>query len=365
MKVYFDTLHLYYLAQYLPVFRVLQERGIDSRFCFYHDQEMEPAIDCVIEQEQLSTSWVQSQHEAATLYHRDKPDWVIFGNAFHQLSGLHAKTRTAQLYHGISKSGVYDPSLMNMDIRFVEGPHYTEILQQRFPDRPLLEVGYAKLDPLFGPTNQRLRLDLAAVGLDPTKPTLLYAPTFFPSSIEMMPDDWPTHFSELNVIVKAHSFTWSKPRYENQRRKLRRWAQAPNVYLPDQCAFDLPPFMTAADLMISDVSSALYEFAALDKPVVRCDFLKLRWSYRGPLRYRLRRRMDETLEQYRDICAHASSYHALRSCVDTQLANPGQYAAKRQAYTARLIGKTDGQVSTRIVDCLLKHRVSDQTSSVS
>ena len=30
-----------------------------------------------------------------------------------------------------------------MNIRFTEGPHYTETLAQLFPGRPLLEVGYA------------------------------------------------------------------------------------------------------------------------------------------------------------------------------------------------------------------------------
>lgn len=355
MKICFDVLHLYYLTQFLPVLRALAARGVDCRFCFYRDAEMQRALAQVIEHEALPVVWVESQEQAASYYREQRFDWVVFSNAFRHLSTLAVRTRTAQLYHGIGmKSDVYNPGLMEMDIRFIEGPHYTKILQELYPGRALLEVGYAKLDPLFGSTEQRPHLDLAALGLDPAKPTILYAPTFYPSSIELMADDWPAQFAEFNLIVKPHFFTWSKSRYRKQRRKLALWARASNVHVPDQHVFNLLPFMGTADLMISDASSALFEFAALDKPVIWCDFLKLRWSYRGPLRYRLTRRMDGSIDQYRDICAHAASYRELKTQVRAQLDNPGEYSAKRQAYTQRLIGKTDGKVSQRIADYLLQ-----------
>jgi hypothetical protein len=353
MKICFDVLHLYYLTQFLPVLRVLAARGVDCRFCFYRDAEMQRALEQVIERETLAVVWVESQEQAASYYREQRFDWVIFGNAFEHLSALAPQTRTAQLYHGIGmKSDVYNLGLMEMDVRFIEGPHYTKALQELYPGRALLEVGYAKLDPLFGPTDQRPRLDLAALGLDTGKPTILYAPTFYPSSIELMPDEWPAQFGEFNLIVKPHFFTWKKSRYQKQRRKLGLWARARNVHVPEPHEFNLLPFMGTADLMISDASSALFEFAALDRPVIWCDFLKLRWSYRGPLRYRLRRRMDATIDQYRDICAHAASYGELKTRVCSQLGNPGEYGAKRQAYTRRLIGKTDGKVSRRIADYL-------------
>jgi hypothetical protein len=355
MKICFDVLHLYYLTQFLPVLRALAARGVDCRFCFYRDAEMQRALNQVIEHEGLPVVLVESQEQAASYYREQRFDWVIFSNAFRYLSTLAAQTRTAQLYHGIGmKSDVYNPGLMEMDIRFIEGPHYSEVLQELYPGRALLEVGYAKLDPLFGPTEQRPRLDLAALGLDPAKPTILYAPTFYPSSIELMADDWPAQFAAFNLIVKPHFFTWSKSRYRKQRRKLALWARASNVHVPDPHVFNLLPFMGTADLMISDASSALFEFAALDKPVIWCDFLKLRWSYRGPLRYRLTRRMDASIDQYRDICVHAASYGELKKQVRAQLGNPAEYSAKRQAYTQRLIGKTDGKVSQRIADYLLQ-----------
>ncbi len=358
MKICFDTLHLYYLTQYLPVYHELAKRDISAEFLFYGFENNQSIAKRVITDENLSVKWVTSVTAAKDYYLRNYPDWVIFGNGFKLVAELPSSIKTAQLYHGIGmKSDVYQPSLMEMNIRFIEGPHYTEILSRRFPDRPTLEVGYAKLDPLFGPTSHQHVADLIKMGLSPQKPTLLYAPTFYPSSIEMMPEDLPAHFSKANLIVKPHLFTYSKKRYKKQRGLLRKWEQFDNCALVEPSFFNLLPFMNAADLMISDASSALFEFAALDKPVVWCDFLKLRWTYKGIFRYRLNRRMDASIRRYEDICHHAENVDSLKQAVWQQLENPDLYSEKRREYTARLIGTTDGRVSERIVDYLVDHHV--------
>jgi CDP-Glycerol:Poly(glycerophosphate) glycerophosphotransferase len=356
MRIYFDTPHLYYLTQYLPVFREATHRGIECRFLFYAESGMDTAARKVIAAEGLPSVWTESVEEGAKLFHEGKPSWVIFGNAYKSINGLPQGTRTAMLYHGIGmKSDVYHPGLMEMDIRFVEGPHYTEILTRQFPSKPVLEVGYAKLDPLLGHEKEPPAMALQSAGLNTDKPTLLYAPTFYPSSIELMPDNLPEQFASFNLIVKPHNFTWSKSRYRNQRKKLKLWERAHNCHIPPREDFNLLPFMAVSDLMISDASAALFEFAALGKPVIWCEFLKLRWTYRGLFRYRLRRRMDATIRQYDDVCPHARSYSELRQLVDEQLAHPEQFQPQREATTARLIGKTDGCVSARIVDYLERH----------
>jgi len=351
MIIYFDTLHLYYLTQYLPVYRELVRRGIEAVFVFYRQGTTDTVAACVIESEKLPAVWVDTVAKAASLYREKRPDWVVFGNAFSLLADLDRHSKTAQLYHAIGmKNDVYQPGLMKMDIRFTEGPHYTEILERLFPGCALLEVGYAKLDPLFGQKAHRPAIDYDHTGLDRHHPTLLYAPTFYPSSIEMMPDDLPDLFPGYNVIIKPHMFTYSKPRYRRQRRKLDIWAGYDNCFVVEPSAFNLLPYMNSADLMISDASSALFEFAALDKPVIWCDFLKLRWTYRGLFRYRFKRRMDPFIDQYADISLHAPTVDTLRDCVRHQLQHVEQFQAKRREYTARLIGITDGRVSQRIVD---------------
>lgn len=353
MNIYFDTPHLYYLTQYLLVFREARQRGVDSLFLFYSESGMDAAVEKVIASQSLPAVWVESPEAGLERYRKDEPSWIVFGNAYKSLNRLPAGTRTAMLYHGIGmKSDVYQPGLMLMDIRFVEGPHYTESLERLYPGKPMVEVGYAKLDPLLGESAIPTGPALETMGLDPDRPTVLYAPTFYPSSIELMPDDLPRQFADYNLIVKPHNFTWSKSRYRNQRRKLGLWGKADNCQIPPRENFNLLPFMAVSDLMISEASAALFEFAALGKPVVWCEFLKLRWTYRGIFRYRLRRRMDASIRRYEDICPHAQSYGQLKRIVAEQLADPGQFQQKRVEYTARLIGKTDGRVSVRIMDYL-------------
>ncbi len=351
MIIYFDTLHLYYLTQYLPVYRELERRGGRVVFVVYRHDTTDAIVRQIIDSENLPVVWVDNTEEAVAYYRKNPPDWVVFGNVFSRLVHLHPHTKTAQLYHGIGmKNDVYQPGLMKMDIRFTEGPHYTETLERLFPGCALLEVGYAKLDPLFGPESHRPVIDFDRIDLDSHRLTLLYAPTFYPSSIERMPDDLPDLFSDFNLIIKPHMFTYSKPRYRNQRRKLKTWSTYANCFVVGASAFNLLPYMNSADLMISDASSALFEFAALGKPVIWCDFLKLRWTYRGIFRYRFKQRMDPFIFQYADIGLHAPNVDMLRECVMHQLQHGEQFQNKRREYTARLIGVTDGRVSERIVD---------------
>ncbi len=200
--------------------------------------------------------------------------------------------------------------------------HYREQeLRKLYPEARLETVGFAKLDPLFdGPGKEQLDFDLAEYGLDPARPTLLYAPTFYPSSIERMPRDLPVQLADCNLLLKPHQFTFTKRNYRHQLRKLERWAEAENTVLlkPDQLS--LLPFMKVADLMISDASSALFEFAALDRPVVWCDFIKYRLGHRGIFRKRREKRMDIAMNAFADIAAHAARPGDIAGIVRAELA---------------------------------------------
>jgi len=354
VRIWFDTAHLYYMTQFQPVRRELERRGAECRFAFYRREESRAASELAAQRLAIEPVWVASKEEAFELYRREAPDWVVFGIAFSLAKDLPRPTRTAMLYHGIGmKADVYHPSLMGMDVRFVEGPHYTRELLKLYPDARLSEVGYAKTDPLFGPPEDCPRFDLAAAGLDPAKPTLLYAPTFYPSSFPLMADEWPQQLADCNLIVKAHQFSYFNPRCRSHRRKMTIWSRSPNVHVVPPEEYDAVPYMAVSDLMISDASSVLFEFAAQDRPVVWCDFLKLRWTYRGPFKQRFLRRMDGSIRQYADIAAHAARYADLERVVRAELAAPMRFSAARRRHTAELIGKTDGKVSQRIADHLL------------
>jgi hypothetical protein len=357
VHVVFDTRELYFVTQYLPVWRELDRRGIGASFVGYHNrpgahEAMQRAFDAA----RLPVTWFETKEQGLEHYRRLAPDWVVFGNGYAHTDGLSERTRTAMLYHGIGmKSDVYAPQLVEHDVRFVEGPHYARLLGEMYPQAQLVAVGYAKTDPLFWPEQRRPRFDLASAGLDPTRPTLLYAPTHSPSSFALMSDRFPADFDGWNVIVKPHYLSFFSSSRRSQRGLMERWSSFDNCHVATLEHFDPVPFMTVSDLLVSDASSVLFEFAATGKPVVWCDFLALPWYRRGPFRYRLRKRMDASIDAYRDVAAHAAGYAELRRVVEDEHAHPGRRADARRRATEQLIGATDGRVSERIVDWLLAH----------
>ena len=342
------------MPQYVPVQKELEKSGVECTYLFYRDPELNQQQLTVANTLNCPVMWVEDQHEARDIYLTDRPDWVVIGNYFDNLEDIHQYSKTALLSHGIGpKSCYYTVSDSKPTVRFVEGPYRTQRLQEMYPDSKFVDTGYAKLDPIVsGETDARSVKDL---GLDPSKPTLLYAPTFYPSSLEAFSKGFPKEFSEYNIILKPHYFSLANPKYKGQKKRLKHWAKFDNVYLAGLDEVNILPFMGLSDLLISDASSTLFEFAALNKPIVWCDFYKLRWSYRGPLKYRFDKRMDQDLYEYADVSVHAERYKGLKAAVDSQIKNPLEYEARRKEYTLQLAGTVDGKVSHRIADYMVNN----------
>jgi CDP-glycerol glycerophosphotransferase (TagB/SpsB family) len=169
-----------------------------------------------------------------------------------------------------------------------------------------------------------------------------------------MADDFPADIDRFNLIIKPHFFSFTKSRYRAQREKCDCWQQYPNVYFAPKDRVIPVPYLAVADLLISEASSMLFEFAALDKPAIWCDFLTLRWTYKGPLRFRLNRCMDSRITRYHDMAVHAASYSDLTRLIGEQLQEPHRFRDKRRQYCTELMGSLDGGVSKRIADYLLE-----------
>lgn len=354
MDVVFDVRRLYYMTQFHPVFLALQRRGVHARFVGHTRRgSRRETLERAFADLGLEIALYESQAEVHAHHRREEPDWIVLGQGYPDRRGLPPRTRTAMLYHGIGmKQDVYQPGLVHVDVRFIEGPHYTAALRARYPAADLVEVGYAKVDPLFWPQGPARRFDLAQAGLDPRKPTLLFAPTHSPSCFPNMADRWPQDFADFNLIVKPHENSYTSSQRLPHRRKMDAWRSAPNVYVAEPHEYDPIPFMAVSDLLISDASSVLFEFAATGRPVVQCDFLKLPLRQRGIFRRRLR--MDPSIAPYAGAAAHAARYRDLRAVVEQELAEPDRRAAERERATRMLIGPTDGLVSERIANHLLR-----------
>jgi hypothetical protein len=141
-------------------------------------------------------------------------------------------------------------------------------------DSPAIRlVGMPKADAVVDGTYTRnaVVLDL---GLDPSLPVVLYAPTWSPaSSLNSIGLDLVRRLTRLpiNLVVKLHDRSRDpRARYSGGVD----WAAAlAPVLQPGRSvlapAHDISPYLVAADLMVTDHSSAGFEYLLRDRPLVR------------------------------------------------------------------------------------------------
>ena len=354
VRVYFDTQHLYYLPQYLPVAKKLIKAGVHCIFNLYPENGFDALKKRELEQANIPYNFIDSPKSAHVFYRQNQSDWIIFGNRpqFDPPEKENIKAKLALVQHGIGpKSCYYDVSEFPFDVRFVEGQQRLQRLQSRFSGATFVDTGYAKLDPLFD--SSPAPLSLSDLGLSEHKPTILYAPTFYPSSIEHFNARLPEQLSDYNVIVKPHYFSLVKDKYAAQRALFAQWSNAEHVHVTNVEDYNLLPYMQLSDVMLSDASSAIFEYAALNKPVVWCDFYQTRWSYRGLLKFRLKNRLDPDIELFHQLCLRAKSPKEVPTAIQAVLKDPSDLEQQRLKITGDMVGTTDGKCGDRICEYII------------
>jgi hypothetical protein len=140
-------------------------------------------------------------------------------------------------------------------------------------------IGMPKVDCLVDGSLDRARM-LEGFGLDPSRPTVLYAPTWSPaSSLNRMGIDLIERLMArpVNVIVKLHDRSRDvRPQYSggiDWTARLSALLDRPATKLATNA--NITPCLAAADVMITDHSSAGFEYLLLDRPLVRIDIPEL------------------------------------------------------------------------------------------
>jgi CDP-glycerol glycerophosphotransferase (TagB/SpsB family) len=141
-------------------------------------------------------------------------------------------------------------------------------------DSPAIRlIGMPKVDCLVDGSMQRDAV-LYAMGLAPGRPTILYAPTWSPaSSLNRLGVELLTRLQELpiNLIVKLHD------RSQDVRHDYSGgvdWIATLTAHLSAGRSMlapgaDICPYLIASDVLITDHSSAGFEYLLLDRPLVR------------------------------------------------------------------------------------------------
>ncbi len=153
----------------------------------------------------------------------------------------------------------------------VEGPHREKEIRRHVGEGAFRVhvVGYIKLDPYPRLLRERERL-LHRWGLDPGRPTLLYAPTYKPSSIERIGEDLLEATRGLNLLIKLHPYSWEGKYAPHRHHRIfeTRISRYPHARLVPPQDRDILPFLVMADAVLTEASSVAFEFAAVRKPVI-------------------------------------------------------------------------------------------------
>ncbi len=337
--------HSYYFPHFLPIYMELNKRALKCAFVL-SDKHNIKLLETICKKYNLEFfSGVEHIYNI-------KSTFFILSNSYEIAMKLNGKT--VFLEHGIgTKSKEFYYALEHVDIYLVEGSYKYNRLANLYPKlkHKLYQVGYSKFDPILNGLIARDEI-IKRYHLDLSKKTILYAPTFFPSSIERMSKGFPKDFENYNILIKPHYFTLDYKRYAKQRKILSYWSGFENCIVLGLDEYDLTPLFAVSDLMISDESSAMFEFAVLDKPVISNRFYKLRFSY-YLMPWKLSRRIDEGKDRYREMLYNASNYKEMSRLVVDLLENGlDEKSDIRKRYAKELCGELDGKASKRIVDLL-------------
>ncbi len=335
----------YYIPHFLPISQYLTKQNKKILYIL-SDKQNSSVMEKIVQDEKLP--YLFGEQNLYTV----KTKFMFFANIFHETKKIEATKLF--LWHGVgTKPYDFEEALKTNDILFTEGDYKYNKLSSEFPQykEKIKKVGYSKLDSVINITQDELVALKDKYNINNNKKTILYAPTFYPSSIEKMSTTFPEDFKDYNIIVKAHYMTFERSRYKNQVKLFNKWATYDNCTICDVSEYNLVPFLILADIMISDESAAVFEFTALNKPVILNKFLKLRWSYiLNPKK--LLKRLDQGMDKYRLIGDNATNYKEMVQMVYENMTNPSKYEKERLKMNDDICGIVDGKVSERIFNIM-------------
>jgi len=214
-------------------------------------------------------------------------------------------------------------------------------------DSPAIRlIGMPKVDALVDGSLSR-RAVLASLGLSPDRPTVLYAPTWSPaSSLNQLGVALLDRLRALpvNIIVKLHDRSCDlRPQYSggiDWRAALRPHLAAGSAVLAT--AADICPYLVASDVMVTDHSSAGFEYLLRDRPLVRIHVPEL---------ITLADIHKDYVQLLADVSESTSDVDDTAAAVERALADPAARSATRRAVAADLFHEP-GTATARCAEAL-------------
>jgi hypothetical protein len=271
IKLLFEVGHLYHRAALDPLYHV-----------FRQDPRYEIAFSCSYDAESRLGMFNRSLRHELEARFRDEGltvaretygfDVVIVGDTVRDPQ-RYGPTLLCFVNHGTGfKNILYRNLRAQQHTRyqiFVEGDYRVHKIRRAGVEgcSTVHKVGLPKLDPLFWsgyPTRTQI---LRRLGLDPERPTVLFAPTYKPTCIDRVRESIVEATRDYNLIIKLHQYSWRGKYAPHWHHTIyeRAVTQASHAVLIPVDDYNILPYMYAADTLISEASSTVFDFLALDK----------------------------------------------------------------------------------------------------
>jgi hypothetical protein len=271
IKLLFEVGHLYHRAALDPLYHV-----------FRQDPRYEIAFSCSYDAEgRLGVFKRSLRHELEARF-RDEGltvtkatrgfDVVIVGDTVRDPQ-RYGSTLLCLVNHGTGFKNILYRNLQAQPHTryqiFVEGDYRAHSIRRAGVEggSTIHKVGLPKLDPLFSagyPTRTQI---LRRLGLDPERPTVLFAPTYKPTCIDRVRESIIEATRGYNLIIKLHHYSWRGKYAPHWHHTIyeRAVGQTSHAVLIPVDDYNILPYMHAADTLISEASSTIFDFLALDK----------------------------------------------------------------------------------------------------
>ena len=199
------------------------------------------------------------------------------------------------------------------------------------------------------------------LGLDESKKTILYAPTFYPSSLEKLGLSLGDITSGYNLIIKPHMWTYYLDSFggislKGQKNLIFKLiGQFDHIRLLEPAEYNVTPYYKISDLLLTDASSTIYEMIALSKPVVVNRFYHLKLSHRIFQNRLFKRRLDKEMnDEIEKFCFLADNVEQLPLVIDNALNQNNNHTPLIKEYQKKMLYKLDGSASIRAREEILK-----------
>lgn len=263
-------------------------------------------------------------------------------------------TRRVQTFHGVAGKyrSVYDSPAESMRgwdrLFFINKRRLQNFIDTGAidSDSPAIRlVGMPRLDCLVDGSLQRNEI-LTSLGIDPSRRTVLYAPTWSQySSVATMGDQIVRRLGAAGytVIVKLHDRSRQGDKYHSGGAD---WGQKLAPALKEfggvlAAGSNSSTYLMAADVLITDHSSVGFEYLLLDRPLIRIHVPELLKNTDIEPAY---------VQLMMDASSSVNDIEELVTAVDDGFADPGRKSESRKAVAAEMFYKPGGATARAVAE---------------